>query len=868
MTVKKLQIVKKMEKKLPFKINDILTVKITALGPKNVGLSEYSENILIIVPNVELGEEVKVKIQNIFSGKIKYATTKVIERVKKEKLNEIPKVGEIIKVKIDKEGPQGSGITILSNNFSILVPEGIVGKEVFIKLIRIKSEYGFGKILDSGTILEKDLLKSNKLESSFINQLKPGTSNIQNKNQIKRLDLSSLGELSLGSKYNILLPKSAKNYGDYLILKLKGSIVFIKLGLGAKLGDSVRIKIMKISEWNKFAVAKIVQLSPMSQLEKQLLIKNNVQKMLQTGLHFGEKAIRCNANMKKFLWLRKKGPNQNKPLMKKSRHVINILKTRSCLTKSLKQLTKYAAKGKTFLFVGTKKSASALIARTAILTKTSFFVNTRWLGGMLTNWKTIIKSLSQVKPILKEKQKIIQNILEKRQKIRKRLVKKVNLLRKQSQKLMGKGKILIPKIRQNKSKFIEKSIKLMNKKKQLLENNQLLVQKYTDLNIKKKILINQYQELKEQKNRLLDQKQSLLKELTNNQLKLKEFKQLFQIGQELLKLQKSGEEKGDKFLTLSYGKLSKLENQNQNQGWLIPNPPKEILAKIINSMKMNYNNISSFAPRASKNQPKSETESNVIVLSKLLAKFVSFLPFIKLYIETLVSRIKNHQILSETLSQNIQIINNQLNELNILNQKLNSELILIYEKLKLEEENIRILQIKLKALYSEQRLLKFLPRLRYLPTPKNKMAETIQILMKKFVDPKMNYPIDEIYDEKLKFTSKKVAAARKQKWQRLAKYFGGITKMAKMNKKQISNNIAIIVGQQEEMNAVYECKKLGIKMFTLVDTNCNPQLSDHIIPTNDDSRNSIKFILGEMLTRIRLAQKIRQKLLSRPIQKF
>ena len=148
------------------------------------------------------------------------------------------------------------------------------------------------------------------------------------------------------------------------------------------------------------------------------------------------------------------------------------------------------------------------------------------------------------------------------------------------------------------------------------------------------------------------------------------------------------------------------------------------------------------------------------------------------------------------------------------------------------------------------------------------MAETIQILMKKFVDPKMNYPMDEIYDEKLKFTSKKIAAARKQKWQRLEKYFGGITKMAKMNKKQISNNIAIIIGQQEEMNAVYECKKLGIKMFTLVDTNCNPQLSDHIIPTNDDSRNAIKFILGEMLTRIRLAQKIRQKLLSRPVKKF
>jgi len=229
MTVKKLQIVKKMEKKLPFKINDILTVKITALGPKNVGLSEYSENILIIVPNVELGEEVKVKIQNIFSGKIKYATTKVIERVKKEKLNEIPKVGEIMKVKIDKEGPQGSGIAILSNNFSILVPEGIVGKEVFIKLIRIKSEYGFGKIIDSGTILEKDLLKSNKLESSFIDQLKLGTSDSQNKNQSKRLDESRNNKKTnknLNSS-NILFSKKPMKQIQNLSLK-QGWVYFIK----------------------------------------------------------------------------------------------------------------------------------------------------------------------------------------------------------------------------------------------------------------------------------------------------------------------------------------------------------------------------------------------------------------------------------------------------------------------------------------------------------------------------------------------------------------------------------------------------------------------------------------------------------------
>jgi ribosomal protein S2 len=132
--------------------------------------------------------------------------------------------------------------------------------------------------------------------------------------------------------------------------------------------------------------------------------------------------------------------------------------------------------------------------------------------------------------------------------------------------------------------------------------------------------------------------------------------------------------------------------------------------------------------------------------------------------------------------------------------------------------------------------------------------------MKKIVDPKLKYPIDNIYDEKLGSNSKKVAAARKKKWQRLEKYFGGIANMTKMTKSQISKNVAIVVGQKEEINAVRECQKLGIKMFNIVDTNCNPSFADHIIPANDDSRNSIKYVLNKFLIRIRLAHKLRQKM--------
>ena len=83
--------------------------------------------------------------------------------------------------------------------------------------------------------------------------------------------------------------------------------------------------------------------------------------------------------------------------------------------------------------------------------------------------------------------------------------------------------------------------------------------------------------------------------------------------------------------------------------------------------------------------------------------------------------------------------------------------------------------------------------------------------------------------------------------------------MTKMTKSQISKNVAIIIGQKEEINAVNECQKLGIKMFSIVDTNCNPSLATHIIPANDDSRNSIKYILNKFLIRIRLSQKLRKK---------
>lgn len=95
---------------------------------------------------------------------------------------------------------------------------------------------------------------------------------------------------------------------------------------------------------------------------------------------------------------------------------------------------------------------------------------------------------------------------------------------------------------------------------------------------------------------------------------------------------------------------------------------------------------------------------------------------------------------------------------------------------------------------------------------------------------------------------KEAAIAKKQK-ERLHKYLGGVKKMKSLP------DIVIIIGQPEEMNAVRECQKLGIRTVTILDTNCDPTLADLFIPANDDSVASLQYILSQFLTAIQLGQK-------------
>lgn len=816
------------------KLNDVCVLKISAIGPKKIGIDEYSYPYSIFVANGNLGETVKAKIIKISSKENKYAIAQVVDVLKKSSLREGTanleiKPDEILTVNIEKLTSKGAGIVELTGGFKLIIPNSKIQNNVNVIITRVKSSYAFAKIIDSKVAVAKtetDLMQP---------------------------------QLTKGSKYTLNLPKVGKYFGKYSIVKLNGSVLFIKLHLDAKAGDKVRIKIAKVT--NKFAIANIVQINPTPLFKKRLLVQNNIRQMIKNGMHLGEKAVKCNARMKNYVWLKKQGQNQNRPLIKKERHIINLLKTRRCLNKALNQLSKYALKGRTFLFIGTKKPASGLIARASLFSKTSFFVNTRWLGGMLTNWKTILKSISKIRPILQEKQKIVADILDKRQTIKVRLIKKALLLKKKSQLILNKGRFLIDQFKNQKtrSELLEKTTALSLKRNELVQNCYLLLSKRQFLIAKRRELMYQSIVLKEKGAQVARRYKNLLRELIIYSKKLRELKFLLILSNGIKNIKNKARKENKEILNISYPKVKDLIKNTFIGSSVLPNPPKEILNLILLTMKNKYEGRE---PDFSSVSSKSAASNKVVIVSKLVSKFSRFGPYLKELIKTYEGNISTIQSLLSNSSKNLSKIKSTLNQYIELKNTLIKQLNGIKTKLIVERNIIRVVKTKLKNFAAQKRLIKFLPKLRYLATPlfTNKINETVKILMKKIVDPKLKYPIDNIYDNKLGNSSKKVAAARKKKWQRLEKYFGGIENMTKMTKSQISKNVAIVVGQKEEMNAVRECKKLGIKMFNIVDTNCNPSLADHMIPANDDSRNSIKYVLNKFLVRIRLAQKLRNKI--------
>ena len=114
-----------------------------------------------------------------------------------------------------------------------------------------------------------------------------------------------------------------------------------------------------------------------------------MKSLLESGVHFGHQVKRWDPRMKKYIFAERNGI-----------HIIDLQKTIASIKDSYEAVRKVVASGKSVLFVGTKKQAQQAIAKEAERCG-MYYVNNRWLGGMLTNFSTIKKSLQRLKKIEK-----------------------------------------------------------------------------------------------------------------------------------------------------------------------------------------------------------------------------------------------------------------------------------------------------------------------------------------------------------------------------------------------------------------------------------------------------------------------------------
>src|SRR6059058_5833977 len=112
-----------------------------------------------------------------------------------------------------------------------------------------------------------------------------------------------------------------------------------------------------------------------------------MKELLEAGVHFGHQTKRWNPKMKEFIFGERNGI-----------YIIDLQKTLKMFKDASKYVQDMAAQGKTILFVGTKRQAQDAIAEQATRCG-MFYVNQRWLGGLLTNFSTIQRSLARLREL-------------------------------------------------------------------------------------------------------------------------------------------------------------------------------------------------------------------------------------------------------------------------------------------------------------------------------------------------------------------------------------------------------------------------------------------------------------------------------------
>jgi small subunit ribosomal protein S2 len=113
----------------------------------------------------------------------------------------------------------------------------------------------------------------------------------------------------------------------------------------------------------------------------------SMRQLLEAGVHYGHQTQRWNPRMAEFIYGDRNGI-----------HIIDLTQTLPMLEQALKVVRDTVAKGGRVLFVGTKRQAQKAVAEAAEKSA-QFYMNHRWLGGTLTNWKTVSQSIQRLKAI-------------------------------------------------------------------------------------------------------------------------------------------------------------------------------------------------------------------------------------------------------------------------------------------------------------------------------------------------------------------------------------------------------------------------------------------------------------------------------------
>ncbi|MBF0359909.1 MAG: 30S ribosomal protein S2 [Oligoflexia bacterium] len=139
----------------------------------------------------------------------------------------------------------------------------------------------------------------------------------------------------------------------------------------------------------------------------------NLKSLLEAGSHFGHQTYKWNPKMKKYVYGERNGI-----------YIIDLAQTVDLAKKAYEAVKRSAAQGRPVLFVGTKRQASPIVMATAKACG-AHYVTHRWLGGMLTNYKTIVLSIDKIRKVEKMKETGDFNLLTKkeRSKIEKEVAK-------------------------------------------------------------------------------------------------------------------------------------------------------------------------------------------------------------------------------------------------------------------------------------------------------------------------------------------------------------------------------------------------------------------------------------------------------------